>query len=459
MQRAAEELERQGVSQALAAGTRAQQNLQNLKEDLRRQTAGRFAEQMRQLRSQARELARQEDEIARGLQSLADSDHPALNDSAERQQLSGQISRQQSGLTNLLSGVRTVTEQAETTEPLMSKQLYDVLRHADQMRTDNLLETSQQLVDRGFLPQAGEAEQAARRNINELRQGVERAAEQVLGNETEALRYAQKELDDLTRQVGGELSTLETNSPNRTGPSTAAAGNEGTNAVSGRQMASAAREGQQPDRNSQRDQAGAPGTPSSGEREQPGSTPDQANRGNNPGAANSGDRAASPNTPDQAGNNAGDGDASAPSPGGNRARSGLAGTDRLRQLVEQLGNGGDGGALTSGPILGNNYVNWSDRMRDVEEALDAPDLRDQLAAVRERVAGLRAEYRQSGRLPQPEIMRTEILTPMAQVRVWLQEELARRDNANRLVPLDRDPVPDKYSEQVRHYYEKLGGAP
>ena len=47
---------------------------------------------------------------------------------------------------------------------------------------------------------------------------------------------------------------------------------------------------------------------------------------------------------------------------------------------------------------------------------------------------------------------------MTQVRVWLQEELARKEKSDRLVPLDRDPVPENYSELVRKYYEKLGSA-
>ena len=55
-------------------------------------------------------------------------------------------------------------------------------------------------------------------------------------------------------------------------------------------------------------------------------------------------------------------------------------------------------------------------------------------------------------------MQEQVLAPMTQVRVWLQQELARKENANSLVPLDRDPVPEKYSEIVRKYYEKLGSA-
>jgi hypothetical protein len=85
-------------------------------------------------------------------------------------------------------------------------------------------------------------------------------------------------------------------------------------------------------------------------------------------------------------------------------------------------------------------------------------LRYQLAAVRERASALRQQYRQSQRRPDEQIVRQQIIEPMTQVRVWLEQELAHQENANSLVPLDRDPVPDNYSELVRKYYEKLGSA-
>ena len=103
-------------------------------------------------------------------------------------------------------------------------------------------------------------------------------------------------------------------------------------------------------------------------------------------------------------------------------------------------------------------MNWSDRLRDVEQVLDSQDLRNQLTTVRERVAVLRGEYRDRGRAPEGEVVRQQIIAPLTQVRVWVQEELTRRQNADSLVPLDRDPVPENYSELVRKYYEKLGSA-
>jgi hypothetical protein len=505
MERAAQEMERESASQALAAGTRAQQSMQNLREDLRRQTASQFTEQMRQLRNEARELTRQQDEIARGLESLNNAEHQSLDDSAQRQQIVQQMARQQGNLTNLLAGMRNVTEQAETTEPLLSQKLYDTLRRADQMHTDNLLDMGTQLVDHGFLPQASRVERSARTNITELAQSVERAAESVLGSEAEALRYAQKELDDLARQVEREMAGAGTNAAalaaggnsgadgqsNRlaraAGNASAgnASGNQSTNATAGasgrsagsesqragngsqgqergeRNSASAAQSG---DRGGQANGAGSNGEQASGESQQNGQG--EAAAGNNAGSGNRGG-----NTQQQADNNSSSqqADSSQPRQAGQARNGGGAnvgggadggargGGDGLRRFAEQLGRG-NRAADDGGPITGNGFVNWSDRLRDVEQVLDSQDLRNQLTTVRERVAVFRGEYRDRGRMPDGEVVRQQILAPLTQVRVWVQEELTRRQNADSLVPLDRDPVPENYSELVRKYYEKLGSA-
>src|SRR5208283_3689862 len=91
MERAAQEIERQSASGALAAGTRAQETMQNLRDDLRRQTSSQFSDQMRQMRSQAREMTQRQDAITRGLDLLQNGDHQALDDSTQRQQIVQQI--------------------------------------------------------------------------------------------------------------------------------------------------------------------------------------------------------------------------------------------------------------------------------------------------------------------------------------------------------------------------------
>jgi hypothetical protein len=452
MQRASEELQKQSASQALAAGTRAQQGMQNLGEDLRRQTSSQFSEQMRQLRSEARDMENRENEIARGLDSLNNGANHSLDDSAQRDQISRQMAQQESALTNLLAGMKGVTEQAETTEPLLSKQLYDTLRRADQAHMDNLLEMGSQLVDHAFLPQASEVEHAARTNITELTDSVTRAADSVLGSQADALRYAQTQLDDLSRQLAREISR-DTNAAGQ-----ASGGIGGAQSQSNRLANAGGRASAETPQNGQdQRETAARNNAARGERDERG----ERNRGNGQDASNN-----SPNhppqspgaTPSQGGEQAQNGENASEARGANGGAEGTAGNaDRLRQIAESLGRG-DRAANNGGPITGNDYAAWSQQLRDVESVLDSQDLRNQLAIVRDRVGAFRSEYRNGRRAPSPDIVREQLLLPLSQVQVWVQEELARQQNSSSLVPLDRDPVPENYSELVRKYYEKLGSA-
>jgi len=499
MQHASAALQNQSASQALAAGARAQQNLQNLREDLRRQTASQFSTQMRQMRSQARDLVNQENNIAHGLDALNHDDHPSLDNSAQRQQLIQQMAGQESTLTNLLAGMKDVTEQAETTEPLLAKQLYDTIRRADQMHTDNLLDMGSQLVDRGFLPQAGEVERSARTNITELADRVQRAADSVLGSHADALRYAQQELDELTRQLEREMGGAtnaggleaggvgdargQTNrlaGATRTNGVGTATGGPGTNSPNGSAENTAGRDeslaGNTAPDGSRGDRT-APGENQNGNR---GGRPDgQRGPGQPEAAGNSpagqGETAAGADAGQGQRGNAGQAAAGNAAPGqtpggtpspsgepgqtGDQANTGGAGNnaDRLREFTQRLGRARQAGD-NGGPITGNDYARWSAQLRDVESVLDSPDLRNQLATVRDRAGAFRGEYRERQRIPSAETIRRQLLVPLGQVRVWVQEELARQANAGSLVPLDHDPVPDNYSTLVSKYYEKLGSA-
>ncbi len=101
-------------------------------------------------------------------------------------------------------------------------------------------------------------------------------------------------------------------------------------------------------------------------------------------------------------------------------------------------------------------MNWSERLRDVEEMIDTPELRNEAARVRERAREMRNELKRHSKNPQWPIVKSQIATPLAELRNRVAEELARREKSDSLVPIDRDPVPGKYSDLVRRYYEKLG---
>ncbi|MBI1840306.1 MAG: hypothetical protein HYR88_05570 [Verrucomicrobia bacterium] len=109
-------------------------------------------------------------------------------------------------------------------------------------------------------------------------------------------------------------------------------------------------------------------------------------------------------------------------------------------------------------MTGEDYSQWADRLRDVEETLEDPALRAKVAQAREQARQLRNEFKQHAKEPQWDLVKTKIVEPLAEVRRQVSEELAKRESPDNLVPIDRDPVPKQYTERVKKYYERLGAA-
>jgi hypothetical protein len=125
------------------------------------------------------------------------------------------------------------------------------------------------------------------------------------------------------------------------------------------------------------------------------------------------------------------------------------------------GLGGLGPFLDSGtrefaPLTGQDFVDWSDRLRDVEEMVSDPELRAEAARIRERARSTRAELKRHSAPPNWDIVRVQIAEPLVELQNRVAEEVLRRTSKEALVPLDRDPVPPGYAEKTRLYYERLG---
>ena len=88
--------------------------------------------------------------------------------------------------------------------------------------------------------------------------------------------------------------------------------------------------------------------------------------------------------------------------------------------------------------------------------IDVPDLRNEVARVRDRARAMRLDLKKHSKDPQWPLVKAQISGPLLEVRNRVAEELARREKSDALVPIDRDPVPTKFSDLVRRYYEKLG---
>ncbi len=518
VQRAAQAASQGAASQALAAGTRAQRQLQDMRDQMRKENSSQFADDLREMRGEARELSRQQDEIVRNLQGDSADDHKSLAGGPDQQTTREQFARQKALMTNLVERATQISQQAETSEPLLSSQLYDTVRKFTQDNGRNLQELQEQLFNRrrvipgildvlkdasqpdssklmdltsalaqsGLDQEATEAGKRAQSGINQFKRGMERAAESVLGDDTEALRLARQELEQVTEQLRREMEQPQDRTVGTNGIGSAELGGAapgGTNA-----SASARQPGTQDQHaESQRDQAGgqrADNQPKASS-SRTGAESAQSRPGNQPSASNSQPQGQAQGqegrTPGSATAASGDADSPRASSGNaadsdngarrNGERAGArAGGDWANSASASAGGweGGGGGNWNwdrlldrgawrfGGPLTGEDFVQWSDRLRDVEEMLDQRDLRNEVAAARERARLLRQQYKRDHTKPDWAVVRTQVMEPLAEVRARIAEELARRDSREALVPIDRDPVPNKYSELVRRYYEQLG---
>ena len=546
IQKAADAAAQGSVPQALAAGTRAQRKLQELREEMRKQNSSQFAEDLRGMRQDARDLAREQEKISQQLDALGGKQkRKSLDESTDRKELLDQLAEQKERTTKFTERAQQVSEQAENTEPLLSRQLYDSVRKLSQddanavkeskqellregMLTQDLLnrlnknaeregagktmDLAKDMINEGYLPQAAQAGRRARTGIDELKRGVERAADSVLGDDAEQLKMAQSELDKITDELTREIAQAQGQQPGqgqtpggepKTGDpkqrqagtqpggerGQGAPGEPGTEGEPGT-PGEGTEPGQQPGAGGKQSgkQAGRgtrglasadqKGGQPGGKRGQPGQGGQQPGQGEQPGEAGAGG-AGQPGQPGE-GQAAGEG-AGGPGQQGRQANR-LAGGGRdgrnqpraggerggldVNTILngggndggdERIGRGGEiGGMYRGGPFIGGNFAPWNERLRDVEQLLDSPDLRNAVATARERARLLRSDIVNDRKKPDWAVVKLQILQPLVEVRARVAEELSRRDSKESLAPIDRDPVPARFAESVRRYYEELG---
>ncbi len=485
-QKASEQMAENSLGQAAASSARTEKDLKKLTEDFRKATAQQFNDEMRDMRRNARELAEKEKEIAQKIEELKNPRQRTLSDAGGKDELARQLTQQKTNYSNILDRMKKVSEEAEANEPLLSKQLYDTIRELGQQNPEQALDNASEFLRRSLIPQASQLEEKARKSIDQLRDGVDQASRRLLGDEAEALRTAARELDDLARRVRAEAASgaqdrstnsiaggaaengQRTNSlatargqgnPQRQGerdsngqPQNSPSAQEGQ--PSGEQPASEtarqlARNLEQRSRN-QQGQQGQQGqgqgqqTPGEGQQRQPGGQPGQQGQ--------------------RAGNQPGEGQQPGNQPGGGDGQRNQAGTGQGRRNFFERGaqeNGGlgSGPIANEGPITGGDFRGWADQLRDVQEMIDDPGLRNELARALDRARAYRSEFVRHSKAPEFNLLESQVIKPLVEVRQRVAEELARRD-ASSVAPLDRDPVPGRYAELVSRYYQSLGeGSP
>lgn len=563
---AAEKLKQEKLADAANAATRAQRELEKMQEDFKEKTAKRFTDEVRQMRQQAREVAEKQKQIAEALENQKTPEGGQTDTSASLEKMlqggdvSRQIQDQQEKVANLLEDMKRVSEQAEGNNPLLHRRLYEAVREAKTGGLEEHLDEARTQSRYGQRAEAQDAERKANTLVDQLQQGVEKAAESVLGSETEALRMARTELDkliqeasqegqkgasDATRKQGEDETVAK--QPGSAGVPTRKAGEEEkAGEPSGDQKGQMAQgkqpgeeKGEQPGQNPKGpasqdtrapqsapgDQPGQQQANSQGQGNKPGDTPGQ---GQKPGEQRGQDQQQA-----QAGANPKDGQGQQPGqqgqqpgpqgqggqqgegqqpgsqpgqmaqsqgqdpqpgqqPGQSPGQGGQASSQPQRAASESpqrgqqtaanrspsqnsgsrgdsaggaSGGGDDGGAfffdqgadrVNDRPFTGDGYDRWSNRLRNVEELLEQPELRDEAAKVLDNAREMRIDHQRNDAAPQVDHLQMRIVNPLVELRDRVAEELAKRDAKNPMVPVDRDPVPPAFRELVKRYYQELG---
>jgi hypothetical protein len=211
IQQSTEQMEQGQVSSATNSTTRAQRELEEARDDFQRSTSSQFESEVRTLRENARDLDQTQQEISEQMNEQVESRQArrSLSDSNAVESLSEQLTQQQDKARDLIEAMKDLTDASEASEPLLSRKLYETLRRTGTDNLDQALEVTEELVRRNFLTEAQRIEQRASEAVRTLREGVEEAAQAVLGDPTDALQQAQAQLDTLIEDLEDEMGLAQ----------------------------------------------------------------------------------------------------------------------------------------------------------------------------------------------------------------------------------------------------------
>ncbi len=465
LQQSSQSLSKGETSQALSSGTRAERQLDETREQMRKESSNQFEQTMRDLMRDASKLDQQQQKLAERIPSAKDSKSASERDKrAEDSQaapgstaatqnsrdgnlpdesatplrpegdekavesLQQAIRQQKKDLNELLEKMRETVSEAESSEPLLAEQIYDSFREVKQQGLEQRLDQIPGLVDRGLEEPAVRATNEVSKGIRNLKENIDQASESVIGSEQESLRRALSELKRAQRQLDEEIA--------RKDPS----GDKSSPSVDGERKE---RE-QQPQDGQPQDGQPQDGQPQDGQ-PQDGQPQDGQPQGGQPQGGQP-----------QGGQPQG-GQPQSGQRGGERQRSNQPANNSGRGGLDQLAEESALQATESAPLTGENFTEWLDSLRDAEELVRSPELRAEAGRIREAARSMRIDYKRHAKEPEWPLVRRLIAEPLNQLREKVQEELLRQSaERNALIPIDRDPVPGVYQQQLDRYYENIG---
>ncbi len=457
---ASEKLKEKKLTSATNAATRAKRELDEVKEEFRKKTSRQFSNEMKDIRNAARELAEKQSEISKKLEDGEGDNREGDPFSGgasvvENMRLSLEINEQNQKLEAMLEEMKQLSEESEVSEPLLSEALYESVRSAMVNGVTDSLEEARDYTRYNQRNRARVPGQAAARGIEELKEKIESAADKILGSEENSLRLARSEVDKLIEQVERERQKAKGIGQKDEGKKAGAKQGKVDDPTGlggerqkgdGRQKGGKDEKGTQPGEGEGKDDSKGDGkskgegkAKGEGKRKKPGGQQEQKPGGKGDSQSGSG----------------------RPLAGDGKLKPG--GTDN-KQTVS--GNSSGGGpamffsqpeeSRQSGPITGDDFKDWADRLGNVEEMVDQEDLRNDIGRVLDDARAMRIDFKRDNLPPTAATIQKRITDPLVELRARLSEELAKLNKENPLAPIDRDPVPGEFRDLVRRYYENLG---
>lgn len=513
LQQANQSLRESNTGQALASGSRAQEQLEQMREEVRQQAANQFGETMQQMRADAGQLQQRQQELIKDLQperSTSESESPqasGLRESGEDRQVSAKetIQQQRQDLDELLDRMQETIEQAEESEPLLAQKLFDGYLRTRQEKVGEQLQVTEKLLERSLDSQARSVAGETLEDLKTLSSDIDQAAQSVLGSDINSMRLALDQLDVARRQIEGEIaretgqdsSSRDASDQNRDPSSSSesdrandrssnqAGQPSGEQQQAGRQQEPDGQErssqqqstrqqsGQQPTNQQQANQQN--GQQQSGQQQSGQQQNGQQSTNQQSGQQQSGQQQSGSNQNQSGRNAAGRDQAGRDQAGRDQAgrdqQPGLRGGGNNSNQDREFDSADDaarpgllGGNLSedrnwrnSAPISGEDFRQWSDRLRDVEELISDPELRWEATRIRQAARNLRTDMQRGSKAPRWSDVEDLVASPLRQLQRKVSLELIRRAaEQNEIVPVDRDPVPNQYRDMVQEYYQRLG---
>lgn len=405
LQQSSEALQQQQPSSALASGSRAQQMMEETRETLRQQSASGLQQDLRELLEQADALERRQQQLEQRMPGRPASDEAVpQSEDRETQPRENSVLRPEANSEPSDSLPQDWQQQRKALEKLLEnvKETVTESETSEPVLAEELYETYRQTQRERLGEQLEQTSQLLQRGLDEparaladqAGQGIRKLREQIEQSSESVLGSEQESLNRALRELDRAREALQTQDEPPSG-SDPRSSEEGNRDPNNRS-------GSNRSNLQQVDQQRG---------DQQRSDQQQANRQGRDASRPLGSRSLGPWTREQ----------------------------------------------PIAPIVGEEFQEWNDSIREVEELVRDPELKAEAARIREAAREMRIEYKRHSKTPQWPLVERLITQPMDQLRGRIAQELLRKTaEKNQIVPLDRDPVPRQFQRALDSYFERLG---